>query len=199
METYALAGIDYALWDNVVKRLFRPGMTLAQATLCGAYLFTLAKDSSIYVRGDTTIAVINENGIFLESGEYVNVMEDRLRVYEEHVNHIFMQCADTSISPARLEEELSAFANNAVALHKDHVEGVMRLVVKSGKAGRDFIYNRHPVFFAMAPKEQVLDDMYKNKLREAIAEQFGLSEDAMRLIDFESLTPPKDPSSEESQ
>src|SRR5205823_14524554 len=66
VTTYELAGIEDVIYDHVIRRLCTLGMTLAQGVLAGAYLFTIAKETSTYIRGDTSIAVIRERGITLE-------------------------------------------------------------------------------------------------------------------------------------
>jgi hypothetical protein len=176
IQTYELAGIEDALYGNVAKRLFVPGMTLSQTTLCGTHLFGVAKATSTYVRGDTSIAIINEHGVFMESPYYVGLMEQRLRDYEEHVNQMFMKCADTSLSPHRFEQGIEHFSRKARELHKAHVEATMRLNIESDKSADDLVYNRTPLFLLMLPKEAVVDEEMIQSLRRYLVSHEGLSE-----------------------
>lgn len=172
VSTYELAGIEDALYDNVVKRFFRADMTLAQGALCGCYLFAVAKETSTYIRGDTSLVIITGDGVFSESSQYVRMIDDRLKDYERGVNQIFLSCADTSVSPARLERELQGFSHDAIELHKSHMEAIVTTHM-SGALDNDALvprFGRLPQYIIAVPKGTVVNEELIAEIRRELAQ-----------------------------
>jgi hypothetical protein len=128
IDKFELAGWEEPLYRNIAARLYRKEMTLAQAVLAGVYLLIVAEQSSNYVRGPFRVAVVRNNGIWLEPPSYLEEMESRLKNYEQLVNQIFLRCADTEILPSDLRKSLEQFSSQAMSLHMKHIgEMIYRL------------------------------------------------------------------------
>ena len=139
-----LIGWGETLYKEVANKLYRRDMTIHQAILAGVYLMTLAEGTSNYVRSPFKIAVIRDNGIWMEPDDSVREMADRLRDYEERVNEIFLACADTSIHVYKLEEMLSDFAKAALALHRTHIDAIVNRGGLQGLMNANGPYPRVP-------------------------------------------------------
>lgn len=120
-----LIGFRESLYVNLMDRFSRPNMALQQGILASIYVLTVAEKTSNYVRGPMTVATVKANGIWMAKADYVAAMAERLRVYEEHINNVFLACADTSIHAYQLEEMLSGFSRSAVELHRKHIDDVV--------------------------------------------------------------------------
>ena len=120
-----LVGWDEALYDTVADRLYTRGMSIHQAVLSGIYLLTIAESTSNYVKGPFSVAVIRDNGIWMEPDDYIKLVQNRLEEYEQWINRVFLACADTSIFVSDLESFLSEFSRAAVDLHRQHIDGMI--------------------------------------------------------------------------
>jgi len=127
MQSFELAGWDEPLYVNVGRRFYTKGISIAQAVLAGVYLMTIAEGTSQYVRGPISVAIIRDNGIWMEDADYITEMEARLRDYEQKINQVFLACADTSIHVHNLEAMLTDFATAALALHRGHIDSTVSL------------------------------------------------------------------------
>jgi hypothetical protein len=78
MGSFELAGWDEPLYVNVARRFYTDNLSIAQAVLAGTYLMTIAEGTSQYVRGPMSVAIIRDNGIWMENADYITGMEARL-------------------------------------------------------------------------------------------------------------------------
>ncbi len=121
-----LIGWDEPLYKNMAQRLHSASATVAQAVLAGVYVFTVAEATSNYIRSPFSVAVIRENGIWMEDGAYVQEISQRLVAYEREINDVFLSCADTSVSMKDLQERLRTFSDVTSALHREHIDRQVR-------------------------------------------------------------------------
>ena len=117
-----LLGWNHELYHKTAEQLFEPNMRLSRAALASIYVVTTAKKTSNYVGGELTVATVKPNGIWIEEHEYVESMEARLDSYERAVGQLFLDCADTEISPKLLEARLGQFAEGAQKEHRKHLD-----------------------------------------------------------------------------
>jgi 20S proteasome alpha/beta subunit len=115
---YELIGWDASVYHNVIQRLCHREVTLHQGVLIAVYTLMIAKETCNWVGGATSVAVIRENGVSMERPEFVQAIESRLKAYESGLNNVFLACADTSVSPTRLQDELSKFSEKAMEVHQ---------------------------------------------------------------------------------
>ncbi len=117
-----LVGWEHEMYNETAQKLYDPNMRLAQAVLASIYTLTVAKQTSNYVGGDLSVAVVKDNGIWMEEQGYIESMEDRLRGYDRSIHQLFLACADTEISPGALEAKLAEFGEQARVLHKQQLD-----------------------------------------------------------------------------
>ena len=98
-----LVGWEHEMYNEMAVRLFIPNMAMSQAVLASIYTLTVAKQTSNYVGGNLSVAVVYPRGIWLEDQDYVNSMEARLRDYDIATTQMFLACANTQISPSNLK------------------------------------------------------------------------------------------------
>jgi hypothetical protein len=127
-----LLGEAHQLYQETVDRLVAPGIATPQAILATLHVLTVAEATSNSVRGPFSVAIIRENGIWMDDPPFIADMVSRLRDIETWTNHILLACSDTSISPAKLGELLSEFGARAVALHQAQIQRVAQLQVNKG-------------------------------------------------------------------
>lgn len=120
-----LIGWSETLYINMMNRFYKPDMALQQGILASIYVLIVAEKTSNYVRGPMTVATIKTNGVWMANSDYIAAMTERLRIYEEQINGIFLACADTSIHAFRLEELTKGFSQSAVELHRKHIDDVV--------------------------------------------------------------------------
>jgi DNA-directed RNA polymerase subunit RPC12/RpoP len=140
-----LSGWGETLYKEVANKFYRRDMTIHQAVLAGIYLLTLAEGTSNYVRSPFKVAVIRENGVWMEPDENVHEIADRLRDYEQRLNDIFLACADTSIHVHKLEQMLVEFANAVLGLHRTHIDRIVSLGGLQGLMKTNDPYPRLPL------------------------------------------------------
>jgi hypothetical protein len=121
-----LVGWEHEMYSEMAQRMYTPNMQLAQAVLASIYTLTVAKQTSNYVGGDLSVAVVRANGIWLEDRDYVESMEVRLRSYDAIINQLFLACADTEISPKALEKKLAEFQEQAQGLHRQQLDAAIQ-------------------------------------------------------------------------
>jgi hypothetical protein len=121
-----LLGWDEPLYRNVAKQLFASGISTAQAVLAGVNTMGIAEATSNYVHRPFKVAIIRDNGIWMEPDDYVSEMSERLQEYEQRLTGIFLACADISISIDDLQNKLQKFLEAAVYLHRFHIDSYVK-------------------------------------------------------------------------
>ena len=120
-----MAGVEDVFYDRLIRKLYPTVSEMPQAVLAGVYLMAVGKETSSLIGDPVIVAAIDPRGIWIEDESYVSDLEKCLRNYEDRVNKIFLDCADTSISVLALEERLDEFKETAIALHREHINRVV--------------------------------------------------------------------------
>jgi hypothetical protein len=140
-----LVGWYQALYDDIAARLYTPDKSIAQVILSGVYMFTVAENTSNCIKGPISVAVIRENGIFMEKEKYIKQIRDRIDDYEPWINNIFLACADTSIHAYKLKELLEEFSAAAVSLHQSQIDATVGNLTLEEIASTDDPYPKFPL------------------------------------------------------
>jgi hypothetical protein len=168
IQEHELNGHQEPLYEATAKRLYSSGMTIAQAILASIYVLTIAEETSNYVRGPMSVAVIDKHGIWMEDEHYVETVRRRLQQYERDVNAIFLACADTGLSVDLLRKKIEAFSESALALHRQHIDELMGSMSVEELLGRREPYAKRPTgsvvnVFAEPPYLRIEHDSEKNR------------------------------------
>ncbi len=127
-----LMGDRHELYTQTAHRLFESGMTIQQAILAGIRVLTIAEATSNSIRGPMAVAVVRNNGIFMEPPQFIADVVSRLDTLERWVNFIYLASADTSISPKKLSETLDGFSTIVGNFHTAQITRVAQMQVDSG-------------------------------------------------------------------
>jgi len=101
----ALVGWEEPLYEAIAKRLYRADLTLEQAELAAAYVLTIGEETSNFIRGPMTVAIVRDSEIRLETSNRVRQMVERLKEFESSINNLFLACAENT--PPRCSNERS--------------------------------------------------------------------------------------------
>lgn len=109
IDTYSLIGWEEPIYDYEVKWLYRDGLRLAQAALLGIRLFTMAKNTSDYVGGDTQLIVITDHGMDALDQEQVDMLKERVQTFNDALAQLVLDLPDTSIEQGKFSDSLKKF------------------------------------------------------------------------------------------
>ena len=117
-----LIGWEHQLYFGTVNRLFRADMPIAQAVLAGLYVLTIGDETSNYIKKPFHVAVVRDDGIWMEEAGDIKTMIDRLESFEKGINRLFLACAENT-PHAVFESTLAKFTDEARKLHR--FQGIM--------------------------------------------------------------------------
>jgi hypothetical protein len=125
IEDCELLGWKIDLYKHISKRFYAPEMSIAQAFLAGIYLCSVAEETSNYIKGPLSVAIVWPGSITMQDGEYIASTAKRLKDYERRINALFLECADSSVPVDKLQETLSEFSSSALLLHRYHLDQIV--------------------------------------------------------------------------
>jgi hypothetical protein len=137
LDKHELIGWDAPIYKLALRRLYGEKMSLSQAVLAAIYVLTVAKETSNYVGGALSLAIIRENGIWMEDERYVQTLEDQLKIYESFTSSLLLACADTSIYSADLQTLIDAFSKVVRSLHEKQINAVLDGMLKNSLCVND--------------------------------------------------------------
>ena len=97
-----MAIIGYATPVNsaLLKRMYRDNLPMQQAVMLAVYLVSISKKLDSGVGGETRIAVVTENGAWIDDPEYIAEAEKRVEEFLKLTDEMFLTCIDVSIAPS---------------------------------------------------------------------------------------------------
>jgi 20S proteasome alpha/beta subunit len=116
---YALLGVGEAIYAHELKRLYRGTPRGLQAVLLGIHLFSLAKETSNYVGGQTDVIFVRDNGMTQEDPHDVKVLERRIADFNERIAELVLLCPDTSTPDDELRGFLANFQDGVMQMRED--------------------------------------------------------------------------------
>jgi len=122
MRAWELNGHEEALYRATAMRLYAQDMNIAQGILAGIYVLTIAEETSNYVRGPMSVAIVRENGIWMEESAYIEGMQKRLADYDHDIHRLFLACADIGVHVHELDKIISDFGKAATELHRGQID-----------------------------------------------------------------------------
>jgi 20S proteasome alpha/beta subunit len=121
LKKYALVGWDEELYRRAVERLFRNPLTISQAIPLAMYVFALAEDTSNYVRGPISVAVVTSNSpILIENVEAIEEFETMTETYARALEDMLLACADTAMRKEDFADKFAAFSETIFRLRRDY-------------------------------------------------------------------------------
>lgn len=144
LDTSALIGWDETLYYRNLAKLSSPHIPLAHAVLVAVHTLVVAEDMATYVQGPMSVSVVSRRGIFEELETDVKAVTERLRDYEDRLQHLFLLYSDVTTSSIKFKEQLEEFSKSAVALRETHVEAEINRLFEEGFDSRNWAYDKFP-------------------------------------------------------
>lgn len=134
-----LLGWEEALYWREAKRLYHlkdavTAPSSSEAILLGVHLFSLAKDTSNVISGDTRILVVRSDGVHVLNPGDVKELEARTKTFECLSSVIFLALPDVTISHTELKQYLRDFQEIALALHNHFMLYIAQTAIERLKA-----------------------------------------------------------------
>jgi 20S proteasome alpha/beta subunit len=184
---YTLLGVGASIYRHELKRLYKKKLSGLQAVLLGVHLFSLAKETSNYVGGQTDVIFVNHEGMWVHDPNDVRELERRMATFNEKIAELVLACPDTSIHRDEFKALLQSFEDQAIQLREQNFKAAFL-------SGIDRSFAEFPNYKG-APYASVADLMSVELTEKDIAEHpvlqrvMGIAEKAQE--------PPDSPSSEE--
>lgn len=154
-----LMGWEHELYLKTAARLHQPTMSVSQGVLAALYVLTVGEDTSNYIKAPFHVAVVRDNGIWMEPDDHVRALTERLRAFDVRMGQLFLACADAGLSPQHFEETLARFGEESVRLHKQQLDDEIRRMLRAGLNTTNNPYPQIPpgaVIFLKAPPDASL-------------------------------------------
>lgn len=113
----AIIGYPSTYNQGLLKRLHRDDLPMQQAVMLAIYLVSQSKQFDDGVGGDTQIAIVRDNGAWIDDPEYVKQFEVFVGRFLELIDPLFLNCVDVSIPPDSVfPNKLKEFGEKVTAL-----------------------------------------------------------------------------------
>jgi 20S proteasome alpha/beta subunit len=106
---------------NLLERMHRPDLSIQQAVMLGIYLVSQSKNFDGYVGGDTSVAIVRDNGAWIDDPIYIADAEKRVKQFLEITDKMFLTSIDVSISPSDYPGQFAAMANEIDQLRSEYL------------------------------------------------------------------------------
>jgi 20S proteasome alpha/beta subunit len=187
----AIVGYATAYNAELLKRLHRELLSMQQAVMLAVYLVSQSKKMDDGVGGETRVALVVENGAWIDDLEYVANSEQRVQDFLKLTDELFFHCIDVSIPPKQILEKLTQFVENVSQLRDSYLRysaahSLNRLLHEPGYKG-----DPYPKLFAGARtivkgdlSVEVTDEPIPEHIRKSLSEPMpGYSETISELSD----------------
>jgi hypothetical protein len=123
IEKHKLVGWDEELYRYSIDRLFKEDIPISRAIPLGMYLFSLARNTSTFVGGKTSVLIITDNvRMFLEEDAVVKEIEDMTEVYATALERMLLVCTDTTLKGADFGTDFSKFTRTITELRQKYFQ-----------------------------------------------------------------------------
>jgi hypothetical protein len=106
----------------------------SEAILLGVHLFSIAKETSNVISGDTKITVVRNDGIHMLNPNDVKELETRVKAFDYLSAVIFLALPDVTITRTALTDWLKDFQKTALQLHDDFTFHIVQTKLQRLKA-----------------------------------------------------------------
>jgi len=122
VKDMAIIGYATPLNAALLKRMYRDNLPMQQAVMLAIYLVSLSKKLDEGVGGETSIAVIRDNGAFFDYPPYISASEKRIEEFLKLTDELFLSSVDVGIAPSVFPATLEKFANEVAALRQKYMD-----------------------------------------------------------------------------
>jgi hypothetical protein len=118
----AIIGYDTPPNQAIMQRLFRIGLPMQQAVMLAVYLVRHSKTTNEGVGFDTQIAVVRDNGAWIDHPPYIANSEARVAEFLKLIDDLFLSSIDVSIPPSAFPAILEKFDSDVSVLRKKYLD-----------------------------------------------------------------------------
>lgn len=138
IQQYELVGWDEYRYYDIVSRLYSQTMPMTQGVLLGLHLFTVAEETSIYIKKPITIVLADGAGIWSEKSEFIKEMEKSVAEFSRTLDSLTLACPDVSISLEQFKEKLAQFEEKALKLRADYLQAIADQILRVGSPNQGY-------------------------------------------------------------
>lgn len=131
-QSYEPIGYESSFVRHLAKSLYSENLNLGQAVLLSVLLVIAAKKTTDGVGGDTALAIVTTEGVFLKDKGYISEVEERLLELEEGTSEIRLACCDLSLSPEGFRDLIRQFQEKAESLRAHYSERMVSSLLSRG-------------------------------------------------------------------
>lgn len=118
----AIIGYATAYNADLLRRLHRKSLSMQQAVMLGVYLVSQSKKLDEGVGGETRIALVVDNGAWIDDPEYIANSEQRVQDFLKLTDELFLYCIDVSIPPKQIPDKLKEFTEKVSQLRDSYLK-----------------------------------------------------------------------------
>jgi len=117
----AIIGYGTPANNALLERMYRDNLPMQQAVMLAVYLVSHSKSLDESVGGNPTVAVVVENGAWIDDPEYIANSENRVKEFLRLTDELFLNAIDMSIAPSKFPDVLAEFQNKVTNLRDTYL------------------------------------------------------------------------------
>jgi hypothetical protein len=141
-KTNCIIGYPSPQNNAMLKRLHSEAMPMQEGVILAAYLVSQSKQFDDGVGGETSIALVLENGVWLEPSNEIAEVESRFKAFMPHVDRLLLAAPNVGLTEAQFTQVLSDFGNTISTLRYQHKERIAEKLLVPGMA---WSYEKLPI------------------------------------------------------
>ena len=106
VSRYSLIGHEDQLYVNEIQRMYRDGLSIANAIHLGVHVIRLAKQTSSCVAGPIQMVLLTPGGIYVEDQPDVDAVELNIRLLYAVLDDMLLSFMDAGLSKAQFDEKV---------------------------------------------------------------------------------------------
>jgi hypothetical protein len=119
--TYDLIGALPFLYQNEVRKLYNPKLTLARLRLLGVHVLSVAKRMTKWIGSDTTILFVTHDGMEIDEYYDSKTLEGRLEVFSQSLASLELALPDNTITDEAFAKQLAWFESQVLRLRDGYI------------------------------------------------------------------------------
>ena len=129
-----LVGWDIDLYKHAVDQFYSSPseiLPISQTIFLALRLFGLARSTSRYIGGPTTVVIARNDGIWAEAPEWIEKLEDRVVLFDAQFRNLMTACPDTSVSSEEFLKRAAEFQETLIHLRSEYLIDVAAGVLEN--------------------------------------------------------------------
>jgi len=122
IDRFKLVGFEIPFYKQLVEEICRPSLSISEAILIGAYVFSVAKATCHHISGPTRIIVVRNRKVYSLEETKVKEFEERIDSFRIGLNMVMLSCSDLSMPDQALTEHIRAFEKMVIGLRQEYRE-----------------------------------------------------------------------------